>query len=147
MDRHTESVEREILLEAPPEDVWEAVADPGRAAEWFGARVTWDLEPGGRATFTFPDGRERPARVDAVEEGREVVFHYLPVERDVDGTVRKTPGSTVEITLEPHGRGTRVRVVETTTFLTAYPRFLPEARRDEGGVWASGGFELGLVRT
>lgn len=125
MEQHTDRVERQITLDEPLADVWDAVTDPERLAEWFGATVEWELIEGGRATFTFPDGRERPARIDRVVPEREVAFHYLPVERDVDGSVRKVPGSTVEILIEPLESGTRVRVVETTLYTVATPRFLP----------------------
>jgi uncharacterized protein YndB with AHSA1/START domain len=49
---------RAVTFPASTESVWHAITDPGAVADWFGARVDWDLRPGGRAHFhpAAPDG-------------------------------------------------------------------------------------------
>ena len=49
------NVEREITLDAPPEEVWEALTDPERLEEWFANDVEFDLERG----RDVPLGRRR----------------------------------------------------------------------------------------
>jgi hypothetical protein len=44
----TERIERELLVPAPPEDVWEIVTTDG----WLAERVEFDLVPGGDASFS-----------------------------------------------------------------------------------------------
>ena len=43
----TERIERELLVPATPEAVWEAVTSDG----WLAEHVTLDLRPGGDAQF------------------------------------------------------------------------------------------------
>ncbi|HEX6311937.1 MAG TPA: SRPBCC domain-containing protein [Acidimicrobiia bacterium] len=99
-------VEREIELDATPEEVWEELADPDRLGEWLGAGVDLDLEPGGTGTFSFPDGGTRRARVVAVEAGRMLSFTWWPVAPTVG------PPTLVTITIAPRGTGSRLHVRE-----------------------------------
>ena len=51
-------VEREVVLDAPPEEVWEALTEPERLEEWFANDVEFDLERGG--DFRWDDGEVAP---------------------------------------------------------------------------------------
>src|SRR5215208_994876 len=59
-------VRREVVLEAPLEEVWDALTDPLELAEWFANDVELDLEPGGGGVFRWDDGEERHAVVEDV---------------------------------------------------------------------------------
>jgi uncharacterized protein YndB with AHSA1/START domain len=52
-------VTREVVLDAPVEEVWEAVTDPDRLEEWFSE-----------------DGEERELVVEEVETGRRVAYTW-----------------------------------------------------------------------
>jgi uncharacterized protein YndB with AHSA1/START domain len=106
MNRMDGPVEREVELEAPPEDVWEELADPERLGAWLGAGVDLEVEPGGTGTISFPEGEVRRARVVDVEECRRVSFLWWPVVPEVG------PPTHVTITIEPMGTGSRLRVRE-----------------------------------
>ena len=100
-------VEREITIEAPPEEVWEALVEPERLEEWFANDVELDARPGGEGTFRWEDGEERRAVVREVEEP-----HRLVLDWDDDGQV--------VIELEEVETGTVVHVTETAPdFATA----------------------------
>src|ERR1044072_1193598 len=95
-------VEREVVLPAPPEEVWESLPAV------FGAGGEIVTDPGGAIRSAGPDG----ARIGVVEDGepaRRLSFWGVPVEGD------DSP-SHVEIALEPvetgNGVGTIVRVRE-----------------------------------
>ncbi len=50
----TDQIERELLLPAPPQQVWEVITAPG----WLAGQVEWELSPGGDARFE-DDGATR----------------------------------------------------------------------------------------
>ena len=52
-------VTREVVLEAPLDEVWEAVTDPARVDEWFSE-----------------DGEERDLTIEEVETGRRVAYTW-----------------------------------------------------------------------
>jgi uncharacterized protein YndB with AHSA1/START domain len=103
---HGEPVEREIELDAPPDEVWAELDDPERLGAWFGAGVDLELQPGAAGTFSFPGGETRRARVVDVEPPRRISFAWWPV-APVPG-----PPTVVTITVEPLGTGSRFRVRE-----------------------------------
>ena len=94
-------VTREIVLDAPVEEVWAALTEPERLEEWFANDVELDARPGGEGVFRWGDGDERRAVVEELE-----VERYLTLRWEDDGLV--------ELELEPAGGGTRLLVREST---------------------------------
>jgi uncharacterized protein YndB with AHSA1/START domain len=106
-------VERQIVLPVPPSRVWAALSDPEQLSAWFGAKASIELRPRGRARFRWPDGTERAAVVETVDEPRLLVFRWLPFERADRGAARLTGAGRVRISLQPRDGGTLLTVVET----------------------------------
>jgi uncharacterized protein YndB with AHSA1/START domain len=93
-------VEREIVLPAPPDEVWPALTEPERLEEWFANDVELDARPGGRGRFRWANGEERHVLVETVEAERRLELRW-----DDSGRV--------ELTLEEVDGGTRLVVRET----------------------------------
>jgi uncharacterized protein YndB with AHSA1/START domain len=106
-----EQVERTVVLDATPEDVWRAVTDEAELAEWFGGEVTLDPEPGGRGRFDEPGAPTRHAVVEEVDEGRRLVWRWWP-----DGGA---PATRVALTVDAVPGGTRLTVVEAPLAMRA----------------------------
>jgi uncharacterized protein YndB with AHSA1/START domain len=94
-------IRKEIVLPAPREEVWEALTEPGRLADWFANDVEIDLWPGGGASFRWSNGEERHATVTEVEPERRLAFEW-----DDEGEVA--------FELDDDGDGTRLTVVESS---------------------------------
>jgi uncharacterized protein YndB with AHSA1/START domain len=102
-------VERETVLDAAPDEVWEALTDERLLGEWLAEEAELEPVPGGRASFRFEDGSEREGTVLRVAEERELAFTWArPGE----------PPTEVELTLEPLVAGTRLVVVERASAQT-----------------------------
>jgi uncharacterized protein YndB with AHSA1/START domain len=97
-------VRREAVFAATNEEVWAALTEPGRLADWFANEVELDLRPGGAGVFRWSDGSTRIAEVDAVEEGERFAFRW----RDETGGEE----TRVELVLAAVEDGTRVTVRE-----------------------------------
>jgi len=93
-------IEREIVLPVERGEAWEALTEPAQLEEWFANDVELDPTPGGIGVFRWDDGDVRHAVVVAAEEAERLVLRW-----DDDGLV--------ELTLDEHPDGTRVRVRET----------------------------------
>jgi uncharacterized protein YndB with AHSA1/START domain len=108
----TDLMQRELILSAPPEDVWRAVTDPSWLEAWLADRVSLELWPGGDARFTIGD-QERSGWIEEVSPP--------PVEGPAGTTGRlafwwarpEEPASRVELALISTGDGTLLRVTET----------------------------------
>jgi uncharacterized protein YndB with AHSA1/START domain len=106
-----DSVEREVYVEARPEEVWAAVTQPDGLARWYafgGAEI--DLRPGGRLVLRWDEHGEFLGFVEKVEPGRRFAYRYA-----VTPGIEPAPGNAnlVEFTLTPEGEGTRLLVVES----------------------------------
>jgi uncharacterized protein YndB with AHSA1/START domain len=107
----TRTFEREIRIDAPPEAVFAHFTDPAKMVRWMGSDATLDPRPGGICRVNFV--REL-GEATATGEFVEVVPYSRVVftwgwERDLFGV---PPASTrVEVSLDPDGSGTLVRLV------------------------------------
>lgn len=101
-----DQIERELVLPASPEEVWEVVTASG----WLADEVELDLTPGGDASFRTEDWERSGWVEEAVAPtGDEVGRLAFWWSEDGEAATR------VELTLEPepeHVAVTRVRVVE-----------------------------------
>lgn len=96
-------VEQHVDLETDLDEAWRAISDSDELASWFGGAVDLDIRPGAAGTIVDDRGVRYDVLVTDVEEGRRVAWHWW----DERGEL-----SSVEITMEPIGDLTRVRVVE-----------------------------------
>jgi uncharacterized protein YndB with AHSA1/START domain len=103
----TTSVRREMVLPVRPEELWPALTEADRLAEWFAPEVDIDARPGGGAVFRWAGGARR-AVIEEVEAPHRLSFRWA--EMGEDGEAER---SRVEFTLEEVEEGTRLRVVET----------------------------------
>jgi len=65
-----EPVERKAVLPCSPERLEEALTDPEAVSAWFGARVEWEVTPGGDIHTCDAEGNERCGVVHGVAPGR-----------------------------------------------------------------------------
>lgn len=91
----------------PVEEVWSAITDPARLADWwppFAADVTVDLRVGGSISFPWPDG----------DETRTLTFTILRLEAPTLLEHSHTsPGSWMRYELESLAGGTETRLLAT----------------------------------
>jgi uncharacterized protein YndB with AHSA1/START domain len=106
-------IERETVIDAPLERVWEVITEAEHLGRWFGnAGAEIDLRPGGAMVLRWSD-RALRGRVVAVEPPTRFSYRWAPFD-DPGGDEPVDGNSTlVEFTLQPEGDGTRLRVVET----------------------------------
>ena len=96
-------IHREVLVPAPPEELWEALTDPDRAEDWLGGRIEWDLEEGAPLHFKPDQGEGMDGRVEEVHPARELRFSWWTPDGEA---------SEVHYTLEPQEEGETLLTVE-----------------------------------
>ncbi len=110
-----ESVVRTVVLDAPPERVWEAVTEAAMLSEWLAPEVELEPHEGGAVLCRFADGEERRGEVELVEEAERLAFSWHR-----DGAAP----SRVELALDAVAGGTRLTVIETGLSPTGAPTLL-----------------------
>jgi uncharacterized protein YndB with AHSA1/START domain len=132
-----DSIDREIVIDAPPERVWSIVTEAQHVAGWFSDEAEIDLRPGGAMLLTWHGHGAYRARVETVEAPHRFAFRWL--------RRKGAEGSTlVVMTLTPEGTSTRLRVVESGFADLAWPEDERVRYADENR--AGWGVELGELR-
>ena len=105
------SIEREIVIDAPVDRVWSVVTEAEHVGKWFGdSGAQIDLRPGGAFRCTWAKHGTVHGIVERVDPPRFFAYRWArPVGVDV------APGNStlVEFTLTADGKKTRLRVVES----------------------------------
>jgi uncharacterized protein YndB with AHSA1/START domain len=109
-----DSIEREVVIDAPVDRVWELVTEAEHLGRWFGdSGAEVDLRPGGALELRWSEHGASRGRVEAVEPPRLFAFRWAPF-KDPSGLDPTDDNSTrVEFTLIEQGESTRLRVVES----------------------------------
>ena len=113
MAAQTDRIERDVLIAAPVERVWELITRAEHVGRWFGdAGAEIDLRPGGALSLTWSSYGTFHGRVEAVEPPHRVLYRWLSTR---ESRAEPTPGNStlIEFTLAAEGDRTRVAVVES----------------------------------
>lgn len=130
----------ERLIDAPPQRVYDAFADPERVARWWGPDGftstihQFDLRPGGRWTLVLhgPDGTDYP--------NENVFVELLPAQRVVIDHPSADHHFVLTIALEPRGAQTRVgwrQVFDTAEERERLAPFVVAANEQNLARWAA----------
>jgi uncharacterized protein YndB with AHSA1/START domain len=115
----TETVEREIRIDAAPDTVFDFFVDPELLLRWKGIQAKLEAEPGGLFRVVVNPRHTVRGRFVEVERPVRVVFTWGMEGEDA----MVAPGSsTVEVTLTADGEGTLLRLVH---------RDLPDRAREQ----------------
>lgn len=143
----SDSIVREVRIRAPRDAVFTYFVDPVKMVAWK-ARAAWlEPRPGGLFRVEVNDRNTARGQFLEIEPPRRIVFTW-----GWEGADDMPPGSTrVEVTLEPHGDETVVRLVHSGILDALRPsnaagwnHYLPRLQRAAAGrdpgpdPWASG---------
>ncbi len=104
-------IEREIVVAAPAERLWEVLTRPEHIGKWFeGMDAEVDLRPGGAMVLTSHEYGKFHAVVDRVEPPRRFAYRWA---RHPETPVTESTTTLVEFTLTPEADGTRLHVAES----------------------------------
>jgi uncharacterized protein YndB with AHSA1/START domain len=106
----TDRIEREIIIDAPPERVWAVLTEAEHVAGWFGDTAELDLRPDGKAAFGWKDHGTFHAVVERVEPPSFFSYRWA---RSVGEAPAEGGATLVEFSLAAHGTGTVLTVVES----------------------------------
>ena len=105
-------IEREILIDAPVDVVWDVVTRPEHISGWFSDRVEIDLRPGGAMVLAWDDYGTVCGRVERVQPPHFFSFRWV-VPRIPGAELSDDNSTLVEFSLVADGEGTRLTVVES----------------------------------
>ncbi|MDT5024922.1 MAG: hypothetical protein QOE61_1348 [Micromonosporaceae bacterium] len=102
-------IERDILIEAPVDVVWDVVTQPEQVDRWFSDEAEIDVRPGGEGSLSWQEYGTVRLRVEGVDRPHLFSFRWVYPEGE---DPREGNSLLVEFTLTAEGQYTRLRVVE-----------------------------------
>jgi uncharacterized protein YndB with AHSA1/START domain len=139
-----DTIEREVLVEAPLDRVWETLTEPEHLGRWFGDDgADVDLREGGLIELRWEEHGTVRARIVRLEPKTGFAFRWAPF-KDPGGVDPVDGNSTlVEFALDGDEERTLVKVVESGfEALECAPELRVEHREGNTRGWE---FELGQL--
>ena len=110
----SDRIEREIVIDAPPEIVWDVLTRPDHIKAWFADAVEIEVVPGGRGRFTWVQDAGPAStvvlRVERADPPRYLSYRWNFPEGEEP---REGNAPLVEFSLSAEASGTRLRLVES----------------------------------
>lgn len=111
MSDGTDSIERTLELDAPPERVWRAITEPGEIARWFGDSAELALETGGEGWFGWERHGKFAVRIELWQPPMRFAWRWA---REPGLPLSETSSTLVEWELVPRDDGgTTLRLRES----------------------------------
>jgi uncharacterized protein YndB with AHSA1/START domain len=109
------SIEREIMIDATPEVVYEVVSTPEHLQEWWPDEAEYDPIPGSSGYISFGDRAMPDAKVQSVTITEADPPRRFSLRWVYDEGVAPAEGNSLLVTFElvPSGTGTLLRMTET----------------------------------
>jgi len=123
----TDSIRKEVVLQAPRSRVWRALTDSKEFGAWFRMEFKEPFRAGktisGRVTYPGYEHLVGELQIERIEPETRFTYRWHPYAVDPKVDYSKEPTTLVEFTLEEVAGGTKLVVVES-----GFDR-IPEARR------------------
>lgn len=104
------SLERSVVIQAPPDTVFSFFQDSARWAKWWGAGSTIAAKPGGDVFIRYPGNVEVAGKVLEIDAPRRIVFTYGFVSGE------PIPAGSSRVTIELHEQRGGTRLTLTHVF-------------------------------
>ena len=104
-------IEREVVVAAAPERVWEIITQAEHVGKWFGDSAEIDLRPGGTMVLRWDKHGTQYATIEKIDRPRNFSYRWKPGVTDEKPS--NDDSTLVEFTLTPHEGQTRLSVIET----------------------------------
>lgn len=130
IDPDTHAVRRTILIAARPELVWRTITEPELVRLWFGELRLQPAHVGSSGTINWPGEPAVAITIEAIDPIRSITYRWRN-EPGEPAAALTTENSTVfTFTVDEHGDGVELTVVETGFEHTADPTGQLEGHRD-----------------
>lgn len=134
------SIEKEIVIKASQQEVYNAITDPTRITEWFPEAIEGSLAVGDRPILDFGDHGKNQIYVEAARPFEYFAYRWIPGSKHFVGDVLTQVNTLVEFDIHDVNGATKV-ILKETGFAS-----LPEEVREQKYSDNNGGWEYMLNR-
>ncbi|MBX3119299.1 MAG: SRPBCC family protein [Fimbriimonadaceae bacterium] len=132
-----DTIEREMILNAPIGRVYHALADAKGICSWFMTAIEGKYEAGEDVVFMFQGSTavfRVSAHIVAMDPQHYCAYRWVPGSDTIEGDLSKVATTLVEFFLTETEGGTKLRMVESG-FTSLSPDYYEQAFKDNNGGW------------
>jgi uncharacterized protein YndB with AHSA1/START domain len=108
-----DSIQREIIIKAPKERVYAAIADPAQIITWFPDSVDGGLAKGDKPFLHFGEHDKTQIYVVATQPHDYFAYRWVPGGNTFDGDIASVPTTLVEFRITEVDGATTVTLTES----------------------------------
>ena len=130
-----DTIEREIIITASKERIYEAIADPEQVTKWFPETLEGNYTVGEQPVFGFGDHGKSQVCIVAAQPYEYFAYRWVPGANHYLGDVLAVPNTLVEFRITEHADG-QCKVTLTESGFASLPQELMEsAFKQNSGGW------------
>lgn len=132
-----DTIEREMILKAPIERVFNGLADAKSMCSWFMNGIEGDYRAGQNVVFIFKGSTQTfrvSAHIVAMDPNHYFAYRWVPGSDSIEGDLTEAATTLVEFFLEEVDGGTKLRMVESG-FASLPAEYYEQAFSDNSGGW------------
>ena len=126
MTNSTEAIERQLIIEAPQEKVWQSLTDPEKLSQWFGQSAQFELKPKSIGHFGWDNHGTFAMRIENVQPKTYFAWRWMAKK---DTPFDKDQTTLVEWKLKPLASNKTELIMIESEFKS------PDSRSDNVGGW------------
>jgi uncharacterized protein YndB with AHSA1/START domain len=135
-----DKIERKVIIKAPKENVYTAIADPKQITKWFPDKIDGELKEGEQPIFHFSGHGKSQIYVVAMRPHDYFAYRWVPGASNFVGDVLSTDSTLVEFNI------TETDGVSTVSMTESGFSKLPKPQAEAAFKQNSGGWEFMLGR-
>ena len=133
-------IEKEIIINASPEIVYDSIAIPENIIKWFPTAIEGNLNVGDQPILDFGEHGKNQIYVESAKPHSYFAYRWIPGSQHFIGDVLSEANTLVEFLIEPSENGSKVTLRETGFEL------LPSSVREQKLADNNGGWDYMLNR-
>jgi uncharacterized protein YndB with AHSA1/START domain len=128
-------IQREIMIQATPQRIYAAIADPEQVIKWFPETLEGDYSVGAQPVFGFGEHGKTQVYVVAANPFEYFAYRWVPGANHFLGDVLKVASTLVEFRITEQADG-RCKVTMTESGFAALPKaMMADALKQNTGGW------------
>jgi uncharacterized protein YndB with AHSA1/START domain len=136
----SDTIEKEIIINAPQGKVYQAISDPAQITAWFPTAIEGSLDEGESPILDFGEHGKNQIYVEAAKPHEYFAYRWIPGSKHFIGDVLAETNTLVEFFIQSVETGTKVTLKESG-FAS-----LPDDVREQKFSDNNGGWEYMLGR-
>lgn len=130
-----DTIQREIIINALKEKVYNAISNPKEVTKWFPETLEGHYKVGEQPIFGFGEHGKNQIYITAAQPNEYFAFRWVPGANHFLGDVLKVPNTLVEFHIAEQADGTCKVTLTESGFAMLPPELMDSAFKQNSGGW------------